>query len=593
MKKLFTTLALLAIIGLSANAQGLQWNKNWDSNPGHSQTDQGYAITTDASGNVYVTGAAFDNSTTASYIETIKYSSTGNIVWSTATTAASAKNIGFAIAVDNHGNTWVTGTAYNTSTYGNNLILLKYSPSGHLRPYYPKFYQVNSGSYVSRGTCLAVVDSTDVYVGGSVYDNNRGTWALWVGKDNSGASGWSWTYTKTGTGTSSVHSATDIKANSSDVWVTGFINNGTSSGEDCWTAELNTSGTYQWGIAYTGSGAYSDEANAMCVDGSANVWIVGYTTNSTTGKDALIVDYTYIGTTVTQTWYEAFNNPTYNLDEVFTDVALGVKCGSSGTLIYAGGYIEKGTGNNYDYDYMLAAYDNTAQARTSLWSQNPVYYNGTHSLPQAFGTDQGYSVAYSSTTDRVYITGRSDETSGGINITTIGYASCSGSKVWSASYNYNSSQPVNKDEMFWKYGMAVVNYNICGDPYDDIYIEGESYVTNNDFDYITLHYSCLSCIPCGMDTAVGRLSHTGYEVQTGLYPNPFSTSAMLSINPSTQINNAVLSVYDIAGRLVTSVTNITKNNIVINRGNLKNGLYYYTLTDNGNIISKGKFIITE
>lgn len=68
-----------------------------------------------------------------------------------------------------------------------------------------------------------------------------------------------------------------------------------------------------------------------------------------------------------------------------------------------------------------------------------------------------------------------------------------------------------------------------------------------------------------------------------------------AINHPTEIliYNAVLSVYDIEGRLVSSINNITKNDIIINRGNLKNGLYFYKLTDNGNIIGNGKFIITE
>jgi glutamine cyclotransferase len=81
--------------------------------------------------------------------------------------------------------------------------------------------------------------------------------------------------------------------------------------------------------------------------------------------------------------------------------------------------------------------------------------------------------------------------------------------------------------------------------------------------------------------------------QTGLYPNPFSTTAVLKLSPETELTNAVLSVYDISGRLVSSVNNITSNDIIINRGNLKNGLYYYTLSDNGTIITKGKFIIAD
>ena len=80
-------------------------------------------------------------------------------------------------------------------------------------------------------------------------------------------------------------------------------------------------------------------------------------------------------------------------------------------------------------------------------------------------------------------------------------------------------------------------------------------------------------------------------MQTGLYPNPFSTNAVLRLSPETTISNAVLTVYDISGRLVSRVNNITSTDISINRGNLKNGLYYYTLNDSGTIITKGKFII--
>ena len=54
-----------------------------------------------------------------------------------------------------------------------------------------------------------------------------------------------------------------------------------------------------------------------------------------------------------------------------------------------------------------------------------------------------------------------------------------------------------------------------------------------------------------------------------------------------------LYLYDITGKLVSGVNNIKSTTIIINRGNLGNGLYFYSLTDNGNILSSGKFMITD
>ncbi len=581
LKLVITAMAVFFVFAHCNAQQGLLWAKNWNGNSDYE--DQGYAITTDASGYVYVTGAAVENHSGYSYIETIKYSTSGNIIWQTASPSGgtSGQAVGCAIALDAYGNVWVTGTAYNGSTYGNNIVLIKYGPNGAIRTNYPKFYQVASGSQISRGTCLAVVDSTDVYVGGALYTNGTSTWTLWVDKDSYNSSGWAWTspYTKSGTSTSNVHSATDLKANANNVWVTGYINN-TSTEQDGWTAELNTSGVQQWGTAFNGAANLNDAVNAMYVDGSGNVYDVGYVTASTGYKKAGIIEYNNTGGVV---WSKAVTS-TY--DAVFTDIAMGQKCTTGGTMIYAGGYEEVATSPS-NYEYILAAFDNTAQDFSSLWTPyNPVTYDGSYSTP-APGTNQGYSVAFEPTTNRVYITGRSDEATTGINITTLGYDACNGSKVWSASYDYNADHILGTDEMFWKYGM-VVKFGACGA--DNVYITGESQVQGHGFDYITLDYGYTG-IPC--NGPMQRVRQTSDETQTGLYPNPFSTNAVLKLSPETALSNAVLSVYDISGRLVSSVSNITSTDIIINRGNLKNGLYYYTLTDNGTIITKGKFIITD
>jgi hypothetical protein len=165
----------------------------------------------------------------------------------------------------------------------------------------------------------------------------------------------------------------------------------------------------------------------------------------------------------------------------------------------------------------------------------------------------------------------------------------SGDERERGNYNYSTDVLHQTDKIFCKYSLKT-SFADCG--IDNIYVEGESYVSagGDYFDYLTLKYGYTGT-PCGGPNE--RHAYTDDEVKTGLYPNPFATTAILKLSPETVINNAVLSVYDISGRLVSSVNNITSTDISISRGYLKSGLYYYSLTDNGTIITNGKFIITE
>jgi len=81
------------------------------------------------------------------------------------------------------------------------------------------------------------------------------------------------------------------------------------------------------------------------------------------------------------------------------------------------------------------------------------------------------------------------------------------------------------------------------------------------------------------------------QVTTLLYPNPFHTNATLSVGVNTELKNAVLEVHDVTGRTVYRQDNIHENNISISRGNLETGLYFYRLTQNGQILVNGKFIV--
>lgn len=74
-----------------------------------------------------------------------------------------------------------------------------------------------------------------------------------------------------------------------------------------------------------------------------------------------------------------------------------------------------------------------------------------------------------------------------------------------------------------------------------------------------------------------------------IYPNPFSNSAILKT--SIELNNATLKVYDILGQEVLTLAHLSGQEIKIIKGNLNSGNYYYHLSQNGNLVSKGKFIL--
>ena len=75
-----------------------------------------------------------------------------------------------------------------------------------------------------------------------------------------------------------------------------------------------------------------------------------------------------------------------------------------------------------------------------------------------------------------------------------------------------------------------------------------------------------------------------------IYPNPFSETSHLVFQNPNGIPHS-LSMYNMQGLLVMSMTNIRTNTIEINRNGLTNGLYFYELQTNYRVGAKGKVLI--
>lgn len=76
-----------------------------------------------------------------------------------------------------------------------------------------------------------------------------------------------------------------------------------------------------------------------------------------------------------------------------------------------------------------------------------------------------------------------------------------------------------------------------------------------------------------------------------LYPNPFKDNCIVSFENNAHVHH--LYIYDIQGRLLRQINDITGGNVTIERGTFPSGFYYYKLYEENNIICCDKFLIDE
>lgn len=98
-------------------------------------------------------------------------------------------------------------------------------------------------------------------------------------------------------------------------------------------------------------------------------------------------------------------------------------------------------------------------------------------------------------------------------------------------------------------------------------------------------------------TCVGKLgSLTGIsffekqQSQVLAHPSFFRTETLIQFENLLH-KNATLSVYNSCGQFIFSIENLTTNKLKIEKGNLSTGLYLMVLTQENQVIGRGKFII--
>jgi len=249
-----------------------------------SDDDHASAIAVDASGNVYVTGASIGTTWPDYDYATIKYDASGNQLWVARYNGPSNSNdYGHAIGIDGSGNVYVTGSSIGSS--GFDYATVRYDSSGQQQ--WVARYN-GPGNEDDEPYAMAVDPSGNVYVTGYSTGSDSGYDYTTIKYDASGTETWVARYNGAANLLDIAYAiALDASGN---VYVTGW-SVGLGTGYDYATVKYDSSGQEKWVARYNGTGNDDDQAYAIAVDASANVYVTGYSIGSDGVSDYTTIKY--------------------------------------------------------------------------------------------------------------------------------------------------------------------------------------------------------------------------------------------------------------------------------------------------------------
>jgi hypothetical protein len=397
------------------------------------------AIATDISGNVIVTGSSLYGSTSA--YGTIKYASNGAPVWTNIYQGAFGGDYALANAVDGSGNVIVTGNS-NTGGGTNDFVTLKYSSAG--ATVWTKSFNGTGNSYDSP-IGVAVDVSGNAYVTGSSYNGSNYDFATI--RYNSAVGSVSWTRTYGGATNSTDVPAGIVVDGSANVFVTGYSQTGTNAA--LITIKYSSAGTALWTNRYNSAANLSDLASAIALDTNGNVFVTGSSTPSNSVSDFLTIKYSTAGAVL---WTNRYHGLAGN-----SDSAVSIAVDNPGNVFVTG----SSSANGGTVDIATIKYSN---AGGGIWTNR---YTGP-----ANGTDQAAALALDAS-GNLYVTGNS-QNSAASDIATIKYSG-DGTALWTNFFN----GPANSYDQ----GVALAVDNA-----GSVFVAGDVFNGTN-YHFATLKYS--------------------------------------------------------------------------------------------------------
>lgn len=538
----FLKVAFIFFLVSTVNAQVTQqWVARYNG-PGNGR-DYARAIAVDDAGNVYVTGESSGSGTGLDYC-TIKYNPSGVQQWVARYNGpASARDYAQAIAVDREGNVYVTGSSSGGNSY-DDYATVKYGPDGE--ELWVARYN-GTGNWHDRAFSLAVDDSGNVYVTGfsssditsedfvTIKYNTAGQ-QQWLARYDRGWQDWAYAL---------------VLDSARNVYVTGFSDNG--SDYDYATVKYNAAGVQQWAAIYQGPANNWDEAFAIALDRSGNVYVTGQSWGLGGAEwDCVTIKYNAQGA---EQWVARYNGSANTYDQ-----GLFVNADITGNVYVTGWATSSGSG----IDFLTLRYNSSGQQQ---WAQ---LYNGPGG-----GADNPYGGAVDppGVGTGVYIVGRSFGSGTSYDYAVVKYDT-TGTLQWVAHYDGPA-------------GAADEARAVAIDRWGNVYVTGGSTGSGSGSDYATIKYVQGPVFVDETEIPCEFVLHQNY-------PNPFNPTTTIRFaipvgtRPATETadKHAVsLRVYDVLGREVATLVNEVKQpgrySVVFDAGNLPSGVYFSTLAADG------------
>jgi uncharacterized delta-60 repeat protein len=245
--------------------------------------------------------------------------------------------------------------------------------------------------------------------------------------------------------------ATAIAVDSSgNVYVTGFSFDANTD-YDYATIKYNSAGQRQWIARYDGA-ANTDKATAIAVDLSGNVYVTGMSTTVTGGLDYATIKYNLAG----QQQWVAYYDGSGTFDE---DVAIGIAVDVSGNVYVTG----SSRGSNSGFDYATIKYNSAGQQQWAARYDGPIW----NDLAAAIAIDAS---------GNVYVAGSSLGDGSSVDYATVKY-NAAGQQQWVARYD----GPASSDDKA---------NAIAIDKTGNVYVAGYSNGSVG-YDYATIKYNAV------------------------------------------------------------------------------------------------------